>query len=200
MYSIFLILIICLTLSACSKSKEEKIIDSFQQESSAGLTEPLKFDSFEEYDTYFSTDRSILPNCYILKSLPSGYVLSNIMVRDEIYIMVTYEGPLNNTSLNEDSMDSYSRERLSSIICKLKLYEDSGTALKDNYIDKGYSPVEYGGKVYYYLPEYSLDGQTLIGFEMAFLENDDLIYLHLPATDTLENMLAFTEVEERIIK
>ena len=163
-------------------------------------TEPIQSpDTFASFEAFEKQEREAgdkgVSHYYIPTLLPDGYELSEITKRDGVYVMVEYTLKDGGYIPGED-LTEYDAERLNTLICRYSLYSDGEKALEMNFKDKGYEPTEYGGRVYYRWdePGESGYGEDVIGYEIAFLEDGDFIFMHLPAIDTFENMMRFTGV------
>lgn len=157
------------------------------------LFAPHTFTSFEEFEKHEKEDvEKGVSYYYIPSALTEDYRLSQITKRDDVYVTVNYTLDLNNTENPSD----YDAERLSTLICQYSLYADGKKALESGFIKNGYKPVEYKGKVYYRWDEHAENNpdKQIVGYEIAFLEDGELIFMHLPAVDTFENMMKHANV------
>ncbi len=160
------------------------------------LTATYFFSSFEEFNLHEKqAGQNAVSYYYTPGYLTSDYELLRITKRDGTYIMIEYMlSP--NKIVQTEGLDEYDAERMSTLICRYSLYADGEQALRENFISKGYAAVEYQGKVYYRLDEHAQNdpNKQKIGYEIAFLEDGDLIFMHLPAVDTFENMMKFAKL------
>ncbi len=158
------------------------------------------FDDFEEHEKNAKTNA--VSFYYVPASVPSGFELTEIAKRNDIYVMVTYSIP--NTALSvydaqEDAgLNSYDASRLQTLICERSLSHDGQSTLETSFIANGYEPMEYEGRTYYRWDEHAENDpeKRVIGYELAFLDDGNLIFLHLPAIDTFENMMRYASVEK----
>lgn len=152
------------------------------------LFAPYTFASFEEFEKHEKeAGEKGVSYYYIPSALTEYYRLSQITKRDDVYVTVEYTLDLNNTENPSD----YDAERLSTLICQYSLYSDGKKALESGYIKNGFEPIEYEGKTYYRWDEHAENNpdKQIVGYEIAFLEDGELIFMHLPAVDTFENMM-----------
>ena len=150
-------------------------------------------DSFESFEDYEKQEKGTY--YYIPSYLADEYELSRITKKDGVYVMVEYT--VSSTKvIPGEGLDEYSIERLSTLICRYSLYPDGKKALEENYINKGYEATTHDGKIYYRLDEHAENDpdKQAIGYEIAFLKDNDLIFKHLPAVDSFENMMKFADV------
>lgn len=187
--------VICIVLcmaSACNSAKKEENNNPTQL--SQPQLAPLTFQSFEEYEQYEQKAKSNTAVYYIPASLPANSELHQITKRDGIYVTVTYRVSIN-PSLT-DRLSDYDLERMQTLTCCYYLFEDGNVALQSSFIPNGFKAIEYNEKTYYYMAEYSFDSDDSLqtGYEIVFLENGQLIYMHLPAVDTFENMMKYADV------
>ncbi len=160
------------------------------------LEAPLTFDSFSEYERYEKSTKAPSAYYYVPSSLGEDYQLRQITKRDQVYIMLTYTVSSANKAFSAEKLSEYDSERLQTLICRYSLYNDGEAALKNGFIANGYVPVEYKGKTYYRWDEYAQNdsAKMLIGYEIAFLMDGHLIFMHLPAIDTFESMMKYADV------
>ena len=186
---------ICIVLcmvSACHSTKTEE--NNVTTQLSQPQLAPLTFRSFEEYEQYEQKAKSNATGYYIPASVPENSELLRITKRDGVYVSVTYRVPIDSSLA--DRLSGYNLERMQTLTCCYYLFEDGNIALQNSFIPSGFNPIEYHGKTYYYMEEYAIDtAENLqIGHEIVFLENGQLIYMHLPAPDTFENMMKYADV------
>ena len=154
---------------------------------------PLSFDTPEEYEQH-ELAAGTRTAYYIPSSLPDPCRLTRITKREGVYVSVEYNLP---PPENAAGMNDYEVERLSTLFCVTYLTVDGQVALEESFLRNGYAETEYGGEIYYRWDEH-MEGdpaKPVIGYELAFLRDGKLIYLHLPATDTFEQMMRFADVQ-----
>lgn len=163
---------------------------------------PDLFESFKDFEEHEKKAKTnAVSFYYVPSSIPSGFELTQIAKRDNIYVMVTYSIPaaaLSSKDAQEYAgLNSYDSSRLQTLICQLSLNTDGQSSLKD-FIANGYEPMEYEGRTYYRWDEHAENDpeKRVIGYELAFLDDGNLIFLHLPAIDTFENMMKYADVEK----
>lgn len=187
MKRVILLLLLSVVFTACSFD-----ISETEPTETCGLLLPQQFQTIEEYEQYEKNEENGASCYYIPAAVPEGFALADISKREGIYLSFTYRFDAAQT----DETADYETDRLNTLSCSNSLYEDGEAALKSNFIDNGYEPVEYGGRTYYRWDEHALNDpeKEVIGYEIAFLEGDSLIYMHLPAIDTFENMMKYAAV------
>lgn len=202
---IILCAMVCL-FSACGQKLSDKAIGTdspLSGKETSGLpytyVGPHVFQSFEEFECFQKENKAENdPDHYYVPDL-TGAEFSLIDVRklDDGYIMTQYrcpEPPDLTYGLND-----YDRERLTTLICRQSFYEDAAASLKINFIDKGYREIQFDGKTYYRWDERAggNDSSIVIGYEIAFIEDGSLIFMHLPACDSFEEMMKYTRLIRR---
>ncbi len=204
--SVFLLLSILLFgLLACGIADPAPAIDITSASTTTQLplanVAPLTFDSFAAFKQHEKENPDKAVSCYYVPAeLPDGYSLSAISKRDGVYVMVEYAIEVDSDATAD--LSEYDAQRLGTLICRYSLYTDAETALQENFIAKGYKPCDYDGKEYYRWDEHANGDveQPIIGYEIAFLQEGDLIFLHLPALDSFENMMQLAQVEKITIE
>lgn len=157
------------------------------------LFAPHSFNSFEDFEKHEKeASTKGVSHYYIPSALTEDYKLSRITKRDDVYVAIEYTLYLNNA----ENLNEYDAERLSTLICQYYLYSDGNKALESGFIKNGYEPIEYEGKVYYRWDEHAENNpdKQIVGYEIAFLEDGELIFMHLPAVDTFENIMKHANV------
>lgn len=166
------------------------------------LSAPYLFASFEDFEKHEKgTGENAELFYYIPSALTQNYELSQITKRDDVYVMMEYTLS-SNQALSAEKLSEYDAERLSTLIFRYSLYSVTQEDLEESFIRNGYEPIEYEGKVYYCWDEYAENNpdKQIIGYEIAFLEDGRLFFMHLPAVDTFENMMKFTNIVKVNIK
>lgn len=180
--------------------------DNSENKSEYDSSEPLECfapDVFESFKDFEEHEKNAKTNAvsfyYVPASIPSGFELTQIAKRDNIYVMVTYSisaaaMPSNNAQ-EYTGLNSYDSERLQTLICERSLSPDGQRSL-EAFIANDYEPIEYEGRTYYRWDEHAENNpeKRVIGYELAFLNDDSFIFLHLPAIDTFENMMRYADV------
>lgn len=203
-----ILLIICIFtvfLSSCGVNSPDEVQDNTKGSQTTGGVQALfaskSFSSFEDFEEHEkSAGDNGVTYYYVPSSLQPDYKLSKISKKDDTYVLIEYSAPW--VDLSSENLSEYDRERLQTLICRYSLYADGKKALEENFITQGYKAVEYEGKTYYRSDEHAENDPTkrVIGYEIAFLENGDLIFMHLPAIDTFENMMKYTNLVKVEIK
>ena len=204
---IILCAMVCL-FSACGQKSSDKAIGTdspLSGKETSGLpytyVGPHVFQSFEEFERFQKENKAENdPDHYYVPDL-TGAEFSLIDVRklDDGYIMTQYRCP--EPSDLTDGLNDYDRERLTTLICRQSFYEDAAASLKINFMDKGYREIRFEGKTYYRWDEHAggIDSGIVIGYEIAFIEDGNLIFMHLPAYDSFEEMMKYTKLIRREI-
>lgn len=156
---------------------------------------PLEFKSPEEFAKYERQAKTGTVSFYYIPSqLPEGFKLKSISKRDDVYVSVAYTVELPKESTSD--LTSYAVERMSTLICQYYLFEDGNVTLQGGFLNNGFREMEYNGRTIYVDEEYDTFGnpKQLIGYEIAFLADGQLVYMHLPALDTFETMMQYANV------
>lgn len=157
------------------------------------LYAPYTYSSLEEFE---KNEKNI--KYYYIPSVNSDdYKLSTVTKRDDVYVMLEYDVS-NSIRIKYDNLSEYDTERLQTLICRYSLYPDGTPALKETFINNGYTAIEYNGKTYYRWDEHAENNpdKQIIGYEIAFLQDGQLIFMHLPAVDSFEKMMEFTDLQK----
>lgn len=156
------------------------------------LTYPETFDSIEDFiassPSELTGENKVSTETVkkLLQITVDGYTLQNVRYRESVYVAATY---VLNGYEEIDSFESYENERNSTAIYEVSFFEDPEESLRLNYIEKEeYEPVEHNGKTYYYSAEYTSNGD-LMGHAFGFIADDELMYVHLPGSYTLDEAL-----------
>ncbi len=172
-------------------------------ESSAPLpsTAPESFGSFDDFEEHEKNAKTnAVSFYYVPASVPSGFELTEIAKRNNVYVSVTYSIPDTALSVYDAQenagLNSYDASRLQTLICERSLSHDGQSTLETSFIANDYKPIEYEGRTYYRWDEHAENDpeKRVIGYELAFLDDGNLIFLHLPAIDTFENMMRYADV------
>lgn len=157
-------------------------------------TWPLLFQSVEEFEAAESKARSgETAYYYIPADLPDHMKFYQISKVEGAYIAVTYS--VETSGIDTTGLSSYGIERISSLICQFDPYEDGSVPLT-SFSNMGFKPIDYQGRtIYYFEDRDSLSSDNrLVGYSIAFLQDEHCIYMHLPAIDTFENMMQYADV------
>ena len=165
-----------------------------------GYRLPDTYNSIEEFEAEESKKGTSGRLAYYVPELPTDqFELVRVTRRDKVYIALEYRVL---SSLPEDkSLNDYETERLQTLICETSLFEDGEYNLQASYIKNGYKELEYEGKTYYRWDERAGKDNSgkLIGYEIVFLKGNTLIFMHLPAIDSFEEMIKYTAVIRRTV-
>jgi hypothetical protein len=162
---------------------------------------PELFASFEAFEQHEKgLGEKALSHYFVPAELSDEYEFFNITKRENVYVAVHYK--VTEKISSSEKLNSYELERLSTLICKYELFTtDPQYTIEKSYIKNGYKAFEYKGKTYYRHDEYSTDNpDRLLGYGIVFTVDDCLIYMHLPAIDTFENMMQFANLQKVTIK
>lgn len=202
----FLLSILSLTLIVCSCAAANTpdipdvpdvsgtVNDGAKSEADCVLSEPYSFNSFEDFERHEKEAGAKAVSCYYTpSSLSSDYELAHITKRDDVYVSVEYS--LSAGALSDDELNGYDAERLQTLICECSPYP-AGQNAPEDFINNGYEAIEYEGKTYYRWDEHAENDpeKRAIGYEIVFPEDGNLIFMHLPAVDTFENMMKYADV------
>ena len=215
------LLIVCLLFVGCACSSSPKINNAMDNDAASPMTPsnlpqgnlddsgnaltataPYTFTSIDAFEAHErSVGSKAVTSYYVPKNLSSDYTLSTITKRDDVYVMFEYAVSASKAA-SASKLSEYDAERLQTLICRCSLYEDGKTALKESFIDQGFEKIEYNGKTYHRWDEHAENNpeKRVIGYEIAFLEDGKLIFMHLPAVDTFENMMQFATLQKMIIQ
>ncbi len=156
---------------------------------------PKEFFCFEEFVEYEKDKGEDASECYYIPSALGGdYELYKILRQEKNstynyeYIEVKYK--LRGVEIDEGSNIDI-RTKLISCEYSVREYSDEAFA---NYIDNGFEAFEYNGREIYKIDNYTVDNSTLMSYRVIFLKDGHLIGMHIPAIDTFENMMKYTNV------
>ena len=162
----------------------------------------LTFGSHDELVEYANDEKNehTLGYYYQPKLWFDGMKFAFIYFVPDVYIAGYYK--LESEFSKNFKETSYERERTGLAIYEVGFYSDVNHVIKEDVINRGFEPIEYEGRIYYYYPEYSTDDEKiLIGHSIEYITAEgDLMYVHLPAIDSIENMLKYAEAERVYIK
>ncbi|MBR2927402.1 MAG: hypothetical protein IKC31_07480 [Clostridia bacterium] len=156
---------------------------------------PKVFTSVEEFVAFEKSLGEASSNCYYIPSaLGDDYELYSIR-RQEKNPTITYEHitinyKLKGADINEESLIDL---RTKMISCEYSVREYSDTAF-ESYANNGFEAFEYGGRQLYKLDIYTADKTTLLSYRVIFRIDGHLIAMNLPAIDSFENMMKYTDV------
>ena len=159
------------------------------------LQAPEEFTSFEAFELHEKeSEKKTLSYYYIPGNLTRDYEFVKITKRENVYVTTEYKVS-SNKAVSTEKLSTYDSERLSTLLCQYYLYED-GTKALSSFTGNGFEAVEYGDKIYYRWDEHMENNpdKQIIGYEVVFLKDEKLIYMHLPAIDSFENMIKFADV------
>jgi len=125
--------------------------------------------------------------------VPEGFTFTDIREREDVYVTVTFNAGGNAVSTGTST---YAAERLNSFICQYTISDHPETTLNQLKQNVGYNQtVTYNDKTYFMLLDVDPSApETVVGYDLAFVEEGYVILLHLPAIDTLDNMMKYTEI------
>ena len=137
---------------------------------------------------------SATSNIYFIPTkVPDGFTFSQIKEREDVYVTVTYTAQGDAVSTGSST---YATERLNSLICQYSISNDPQIPLNQLTQYVGYNQtVTYNNKTYNMMLDVDPSApETIVGYDLAFIDSGQLILLHLPAIDTLDNMMQYAEV------
>ncbi len=180
-------------ISGCSDHSINDL-DSNPTENIRVLESPQFFDSVDEFKSFIEEDgfdnssrikgMNMIDKVELIDVQLDGYTLSQIIFRENIYLAAYY---IDDDYIYNDIYDEYANERLSTVIYEVSLFEEAQESLKINYIDKGFNSITIEGRQCYYMPEYTTNNE-LIGYEIAFTVDNNLIYIHLPNSGSFADL------------
>jgi hypothetical protein len=156
---------------------------------------PKEFTSIEEFVAYEKSLGANSSKCYYIPSaLGDDYELYSIM-RQVKNPVITYEHITVKYKLKGADIDEGSNidTRTKIISCEYSVREYSDKAF-ENYANNGFEAFEYGGRQLYKLDIYTADKTMLLSYRVIFRIDGHLIGMHLPATESFENMMKYTDV------
>ena len=165
------------------------------QAQNPSLYAPKTFTSIEEFIAYEKSLGEAASECYYIPSaLGDDYELYSILrqVKNPTisYEHITVKYKLKGADIDEGS---YIDLRTKMISCEYSVREYSDIAF-ENYTNNGFEAFEYGGRQLYKLDIYSVDETTLLSYRVIFRIDGHLIGMHIPAIDSFENMMKYTDV------
>lgn len=195
------ILLVCIVLSISSCTGNDTTTTTTDTGNDPTQIAPESYASFEAFEQHEKgLGEKSLSNYFVPASLSDEYKLSKITKRENVYVAVHYK--VTEKISSSEKLNSYELERLSTLICQYELFTtDPQYTIEKSYIANGYKAFEHEGKTYYRHDEYSTDNpDRLLGYGIVFTVDDCLIYMHLPAIDTFENMMQLANLQKVTIK
>ena len=178
-----------------SLSTEVSTTQAHTQAQNPSLYAPKQFTSIEEFVAYEKSLGEAASECYYIPSaLCDDYELYSILrqVKNPTisYEHITVKYKLKGADIDEGSNIDL---RTKMISCEYSVREYSDIAF-ENYTKNGFEAFEYGGRQIYKLDIYAADKTTLLSYRVIFRIDGHLIGMHLPAIDSFENMMKYTDV------
>ncbi len=191
--TLFLLVVLLIGTTACT-SDVPKNADDLPEI----FPSPDYYTSIEDYENQNKQTQARTSvnndNVYFIPTkVPKGFAFSNIKEREDVYIAVTYTTQGNAATT---APSSYATERLNSLICQYTISTDPQVTIDQLTQYVGYDQaVTYNDKTYSMLLAVDPSApETIVGYDLAFVEDGHVILLHLPAIDTLDNMMEYAEV------
>ena len=179
-----------------SFSTESSTTQAHTQAQNPSLYAPKLFTSIEEFVAYEKSLGEAASECYYIPSaLGDDYELYSI-IRQEKNQTISYEHITVKYKLKGADIDegSYIDLNTKMISCEYSVREYSDVAF-ENYTNNGFEAFEYGGRQLYKLDIYNTwDETTVLSYRVIFRIDGHLIGMHLPAIDSFENMMKYTDV------
>ena len=178
-----------------SLSTEVSTTQAHTQAQNPSLYAPKQFTSIEEFVAYEKSLGEAASECYYIPSaLGDDYELYSI-IRQEKNSTISYEHITVKYKLKGADIDEGSNIdlRTKMISCEYSVREYSDIAF-ENYTKNGFEAFEYGGRQLYKLDIYSVDETMLLSYRVIFRIDGHLIGMHIPAIDSFENMMKYTDV------
>ena len=165
------------------------------QAQNPSLYAPKTFTSLEEFIAYEKNLGEAASECYYIPSaLGDDYELYSIIRQEKnqtfSYEHITVKYKLKGADIDEGSTIDLNTKMIS---CEYSVKEYSDIAF-ENYTNNGFEAFEYGGRQLYKLDIYSVDETTLLSYRVIFRIDGHLIGMHIPAVDSFENMMKYTDV------
>ena len=156
---------------------------------------PKEFTSIEEFVAYEKSLGANSSKCYYIPSaLGDDYELYSIMrqVKNQVttYEHITVKYKLKGADIDEGSNIDLNTKIIS---CEYSVREYSDIAF-ENYTNNGFEAFERDDRQLYKLDIYSADKTTLLSYRVIFRIDGHLIGMRLPAIDSFENMMKYTDV------
>ncbi len=191
-------IIVILLLSACSDSQEESAVTE--------AAEIHYFNSIREFEDHERQDANGIIEYYTPGALNKEWTLSGISERQGSYVSFHYR------RVTEKEIPSYlpdlERQQLQELYLVQYLYYSEPEPGLAQFISNGYRETAADGRSFYlnkayYIP--SVYGDTehktmLTGYEITFICDGKLLYMHLPPDDYLENMVHYLDLVKTPIK
>ena len=119
------------------------------------------------------------------------FQLARISLRENSYVMTEYQAAPDEAMLK--GLSAYDAERMQYLICKMSLFPDAEADLRINYIEKGFRETAVNGKTVYRWDEHAEGdpAKQTIGYEIALIENGKVVFMHLPALESFEEMARY---------
>ena len=158
------------------------------------------YTSLEEFEDSERKNTVNKVESYYVPTLPENqYSFSSVTKRDGVYVAVTYHVDLPE-EMEKVLRSDYDRERCQTLICHTHLTE-AGNAALQGYLNNGFHEIKENGNTYYRWDEHAENNTHLpiIGYEIVFLKERKLIFMHLPGVGSFEEMMRYADPEKRII-
>ncbi len=160
-----------------------------------------KFSSISEYINYEKGVGDLASECfYIPSAIDDKFELWNITKQEPCEIVsfsfVDVKYKFKGVNITGDN---FVEERLNSISCRYSINEYSSLAF-ENYVKGGGFEAVDGRAGMYKTLHYSSDNKILVSYQVIFLEEGHLISMQLPAIDSFDNLLIYTNVVKKNIK
>lgn len=164
----------------------------------ANIAAIQSFGSFQEFEENEKNRENGMTAYYVPALLGEKCRLTGISKREGVYLATSYQVFVE--TKHPDAVTAYEKETVGSIRCTQYLFsEPNGTI--EMFQRNHFQEMRYGDRVLYYMEERSLrDSSVLLGYDVVFILDQTAFYIHLPAVNSLEEMLEYTELEKRLIE
>ncbi|MBQ8449038.1 MAG: hypothetical protein IJX27_08950 [Clostridia bacterium] len=173
----------------------------FTQAPHPSIYAPKEFTSISDFVAYEKSLGEASSECYYIPSnLGDDYELYSILRQEKnptiTYEHITVKYKLKGADIDEENLIDLRQKIIS---CEYSVREYSDSAF-ENYVNNGFEAFEYSGKQIYKIDTYTADKTTLLSYRVIFRIDGHLIGMHIPATDSFENMLKYIDVTRVDIK
>ena len=153
------------------------------------------FSTFRELEENEKKLENGLTAYYVPAVLGEKCSLIGISKREGVYLATSYQ--IFTQTMHPDAATAYEKELVGSILCTQYLF--SVTEETISFFQRNFREINYNGRVCYYSESRSTDKSVLLGYEIAFIFDQTAFYMHLPAVNSFEEMMRFTELEKHFI-
>ncbi|MBP5236878.1 MAG: hypothetical protein J6128_05030, partial [Clostridia bacterium] len=188
----------CFKEENLSTQNREEIQDNSDMEMQANIVRARTFDTFQELEENEKKQENGLTAYYVPAVLGEECSLIGISKREGVYLVTSYQ--VFTETIHPDAATAYERELVGNVLCTQYLFsEPDGTI--EMFRRNNYQEMQYGGRVIYVKEARSQrDDSVLLGYEVVFAIDQTAFHIHLPAVNSFEEMLQFTELVKHVIE